>query len=245
MNYIKKFDEYYINENKSNSTWRDLTNKILKDHNINFYFTSTFGLSLTVFIPLVDKFVKHISLEQGLTSYDVVLLSLASIAIISKESKDEISKLLLTIKEKGLDSTFEKIKSYINSIFKIFKIITSKLGITISTIIDMFAYTTLYVPFIMTLSDVINSNGFVDLLKAFETDITGKSLSLIIGSLSLSAKHIFIYFINKFKNKLKWRESDIEKIDELETEIKESIKYNIINEGFESKLIRLGIITNY
>lgn len=242
MNYIQSFDEYSINESKVSGIWASIQNKILKDHKINFYFTTTFGLALTVFYPLVGQFVKHLSVEQGLTTTDIVLLSLAAIAVISKESKDEIGKLLLTIKEKGLESTFDKIKSYINSIFKIFKVITSKLGISISTIIDMFAYTTLCIPFVLTLQDIINAHGFMDLLKAFETDITGKSLALIIGSLSLSAKHIFAYFINKLKSKLKWRTSDVEKIDELEQEVKESISYEITNEGVKSDLVKLGLV---
>jgi len=225
MKHLNSIDNFIL-ENKKYESWNKIQNKIIDDHKLNGYVFLTFGLTITSLYPMIETIILTLNLPK-INTDDVVLLTIAVLTILLNESKDDVNKLLILIKERNLDNHFNKLKELFNNIFNIFKIIGSKLGKVIVQFSDMLAYTSIAVPFIQLIQEFTQMNGvdFIEAIKSIK-NVDGKLISLAIGTSTISLKHIFINFISRFKEKLSWkREKNIDKLDDLSNEINENFKF--------------------
>jgi len=193
-----------ININKYNKSY----NKILKELNINFYFITTFGTSIVAYFPIFEELVKNSNLNIKLSQSDIILLSICALAVLFNENKQNITKLKSLIEEKGYLELLQKFIDFITNINLLFKMIAKNTGKSLITLIDMFSYTALYVPFLLGLFDLIELyNVGLDTFTQ-TTTTSGLLISTGIGVLTISIKHFLKMLIKKInrlskKNNLK------------------------------------------
>lgn len=231
FNLTESMVEYFINEfntqilTESNSEDHQSTlKKIVSDLNLNFRLVGTFGFGIGAFLPIVSQLMKNMDLSSvELTKETLVLLTLTSISIIfleeknSKSSKEEAEltkdskSMLEELRMKGIgDGIVKKIIKCLKSAKNIFKIIGKHMGAVVGGFMDMFAYASLMVPIMTTLSSVINK---------FDLNLDSMPQNFFMiatGVGTIIAKHGIAYLLNKLKGKLKISDK-VEK--EIEAEI--------------------------
>ena len=195
---IKKYDEFVL-ESINNNEFNKILSKIKKDIGVNLYLVSTFGTGITAFYSLVENIVKNSKLVD-LSSEQIILLTVCAISISLNESKDDIIKLKNVIYKEGLKTVLSKVEICLNNVFILFNKISLIVGKTVMNLIDMFAYTSLFVPFIILLSNFINTNNInFDTLNIIMNNPEGFAISAGIGLTTITIKHLINYFIQKLK----------------------------------------------
>lgn len=226
MNYLKTYEEYNINEGVSFQSWMKIMKRIMVDQKLNLYAFLSFGLTVNALFPMVQSIIQKLSLKP-ITTTDIVILSIAAVSVLIHESKDDVNKLMVLVREKDLINPLNKLIEYLKSIFNILKILVSKMGKTFNTMVDMLAYTTIAVPFILTIGELVNINGIgiFDMFSHIKY-VDGKIISLLIGASAEGIKHIIYDIINRLKSKLSWKKDpELVKLDTLPQQIQESFSF--------------------
>lgn len=201
MRTLKTYKE--LNEGLFFNKWYKTQKVLTKELGINLYCAATFGTSVSALYPFFDSIVKNTESYQ-LSQTDIVLLSICAIAILLKESKDNINKLMTVIKEKNLSEVLNIFINTLKNFTKLFESIAEQFGKTIKGMMDMFAYSALLVPFTIGLIDLINLYKLdFQTFSNVMTTPTGSLISTGIGVLTLSLKHIISYLIKKINRLLK------------------------------------------
>lgn len=188
----------YENENKLE--WRDIFNKVINDNKINFNYILTFGLSVNAFLPVVNELLKNNNIIINKES--VVLLIIGTLSILFNEKKEDIKKIIDILKEKGIYCFLNDVIKTTKSIKDIFKFITKGIDKTIFSTMDMFAYTTLTIPFL----DVIHRLSIGNKYTLHDMMVMGASLAL--GSLTFGVKN----FVANLYAKLKFKIENVSKL---------------------------------
>lgn len=214
-----------LNENLFFS-WKKLLDKILKEYNLNLYFSGTFGLVVTATLPLFYELIENSNLKS-LSKQDVIFLVLATLVQYFKESKNNWNKLYIILKEKKLDQYLDQFKLTFENITNIMKLMLIKLGKSVKNTYDIFTYTAISTAILYILSQFINQHNlnFENFLKIFK----GFSISMGIGGGLITLK----YFIELLWSKL----SDKLNLSKKERDIKLN---ESLNEGLNN--IVLGIL---
>jgi hypothetical protein len=201
---MKNFKTYNdeLNEAFLFSKFDILQKKVTSDLGINLYLSATFGTAITALFPFFSTIVKTGDAKNTLSDIDIVLIVFCALALLLKENKHNIDKLKNAISERGLTGFVQKITTTLQNIFKLFKTISETMGKTINTMVDMFAYTALFVPFLIGLIDVVNlyNLGFDDFNNVM-IDPKGAAISTSIGVLTITMKHIINILIKKINRK--------------------------------------------
>lgn len=186
-----------ITENINITKYKKLYDNVIKELNVNFYFVATFGTVIAVFYPLFAELVKNSNLEFTVSQIDIVLLSVCALAVLFNENKQHIGKMKNIIEEKGYSELLDKFIAFITNANSIFKVIAKNTGKVVVSIIDMFSYTALYVPFYLGLLDMIDAYNIG--LDTFTSSVstTGLVLSTSIGILTITMKHFISMLIKK------------------------------------------------
>lgn len=202
---MKQYNDF-VNEAFINNSWKNTQQKIINELNIDLYFVSTFGTIITAFYPFFYNLISNSNFSYNFTTYDIVLLTIGAIAIITKESNESIKKIKEKLKEKGIDKFLDKIIFILENITKLFKEISKIFNKSITSFVDLFSYTALFVPAIVGLMDLVNlyKLNFDDFSKII-IEPKGAIISSTIGVITVSLKHIinFIYkkILRNIKNK--------------------------------------------
>lgn len=201
MKNIKTYNE--MNETFLFNKFNRLQNKVKSDLGLNLYFATTFGTVITAMFPLFSKLVKT-GKFTNITDTDIVLLIFGALSIILKENSQNIEKLKNAINERGLSEIIKTVTINIENILKLFKNIASTTGKTINSLVDMLSYTSLFVPFLLGLLDVIElyKINFTDFNKVMMNP-TGIVLSTSVGVLTITLKHIVNIIMRKIFRKIK------------------------------------------
>lgn len=151
-------------------------------------FIFTFGTGIGAFYGPIQKLLEGSGVV--ITEYETYLLIITAIASLLKEPN--VTKLVDTLKEKGVYSLLNDVSTYVTNSQKIINNVTKNvLGVTYS-LSDILAFTALLVPTMNLLSTVITEYGL-------NSKTVGSMLSGIILSISVyGVKSI----INKIKNKI-------------------------------------------
>jgi len=192
-----------LNEKLNITQYRNIYDKTIKDLNINFYFISTFGTTIPVFYPIFDKLVKNSELSVSLTQTDIVLLSICSISILFNENKEQIEKIRNILDEKGAGELIDKGVTFIKSINNIFDVISKNTGKILNNIADIFSYTALYVPFLISFFDIIKSYNINFDTFTSEATTVGFTFSLTVGVITITLKHIINMLVKKMRRLVK------------------------------------------
>lgn len=176
--------------------------KVKGDTGLNWHFVLTFGTAITAFFPIVESFIKNSgqSFDADIKT-TVVYLTICALAIALKKPKELYKKIFEELRLRGSYNFLKPTVAIMNVMKKIFKVISKKTGQVITGIVDMFAYTALFVPFALVLQDLISLNSITmdGFISAFSGDWIGKVLSVSISLGTISIKHFFIDLINNLK----------------------------------------------
>lgn len=184
--------------------------KVKQDLSLNFAFASTFGTGVGFALPIVKDLIENGNLQIEASSENLILLTITCFTITYLEIKKgqleplqvdllrKDSKSLLTeLKLRGIGGgivkkviqVFEVISQIFNYIFKAF-------GLVVQGFLDIFAYTSILVPFMNGVKHIV---GKYDLTV---DNFVGNFTSLGIGVTSLAAKHGINYIKSKLKKNL-------------------------------------------
>ena len=226
--FINEFNTQIVTESSSEDSQSTLK-KIVSDLKLNFRLVGTFGFGIGAFLPIVNQLMKNMDLSSvELSKETLVLLTLTAISIIFLEEKNsktpeeeadltkDSKSMLEELRMKGIgDGIVKKIIKCLKSAKNIFKVIGKHMGAVVAGFMDMFAYSTLMVPIMTTLSSLINK---FDL----NLDTMPQNFLMIAAGVgTIITKHGIAYLLNKLKGKLKIS-------DKVEREIEAEIETPII-----------------
>ena len=204
---IKRFDEF-INENYTSniSVYQNILRKALKEINTNLYYAATFGTSLTVLIPIVEKFAKTNTFEFEPSLQNISLLTIYAFSILTKESKDKILIIYKLLKSKNIEDTdIKKVVNVLRNIKNLFCIISENSGKVVENFLDMITYTGMFLPFInvitsLTTQGYISANDFTVNFRMLVISLGTLGLKLLLNRI-LKKLNAAINSTNKFQNK--------------------------------------------
>lgn len=204
MLYIHDFHTYSLNEQHLNEKvnlkgWKRLFSKIKKDLNLNFFFISTFGMTIEAFFPVIAELFENQNLKFDLSKTQICLLTITAITILIKENKESIKKLKEKLKEENIFNLLEDTIKAIKSIKNILGNIFVKLGhllVAPGSLMDLFAYTALLLPSITIFKNIIQQEGITI------NNIIGLGLSYSLALGTLIGKQLIKKLIDKIKKVL-------------------------------------------
>jgi hypothetical protein len=161
---------------------------------IDFGFLLSWGATLGGLMMPVSKFIEGEHPE--LTSVDLSLLVTGVMVTYYSSNKKTLSKILSTIKERGLVEVFDKMLSTTSNLKDTFLSFIGSLNITMSKISNMLAYTFL-IPILPQLYEMAQM-GF-DQTTVNQIIKRILSYGTIVGS-SIIIREIIRKIINRFKN---------------------------------------------
>lgn len=211
LDFIRHMNSDLIIESKGNKyelkEIKSVLKKIGKDLDINIGFMFKFGTGIVLMSPIVESLIKNMKLNIECTTENIILLTVTCLAIVfldgklpTDESSEEIKKdtrsLLEELKLKGISNVIvKKMLSCFDAIYKIFKKIWDKKLKVVNSLLDLFTYTTLFLPTINAISYFINKHSLdID-------NMSGNFLSLGVGLATITAKNALNEIIHKIKNR--------------------------------------------
>tara|TARA_R110002020_G_scaffold457765_2_gene674811 strand:- start:295 stop:912 length:618 start_codon:yes stop_codon:yes gene_type:complete len=163
--------------------------KVLKDMGISTGFIFHFGTGIGAFMRPVTELLQNQNIS--VSREEVALLVITSFSIMLTNSKEEITKLMTSVKEKGLEPYLNDVTKFIMSIKKIMSVIGEKVGKTVSTLSDVLGFTFMLAPAMEVITGLINNNN-----------ITFDSIGRLLGGLILAAGSYGVKnIIDKIQNK--------------------------------------------
>lgn len=202
--FINGLDDL-LHESNENKDYRNALNRIKETLNINLGFVATFGASINALFPVIEQLMKRESVE--ITTETIVLLTITSIAVIILEEKklknDEKEKLtkdskslLEELRLNGIgQGIVKKVIKAINSVKNVFNIIGKHIDKVAMNVVDMFAYTALFIPIMNGISYIVGKYDMnLDLL-------IDNLVGLGVGLGTIVAKYGIPYILKKLKNK--------------------------------------------
>lgn len=135
-----------------------LVKKVIEDLKLNADFMFTFGVGIAAFAGPVNELLTN----QGIhiTKYNVTLLIITALYILLTKSKRDIDILMAKVKEHKLDSELKKVIKFVNGTLSLFKIIGNKVGVTVTTLVDVLAFTFMSVPVLNLIKNIAAEKGY-------------------------------------------------------------------------------------
>jgi len=145
MEYLYNYDSFLTESlfRKKNNIYKKIHNDLLSQ----FYFLTTFNVSILGLYPIVEKLLFNHKLDLDLTPYQIVLLTIFGVAELTHNLKDDLSDLSYKLKEKGIYKYTNIIKKIFLSLKTIFIGVSKSFGKTIDKFTDMLGFVFLIVPF--------------------------------------------------------------------------------------------------
>lgn len=222
--FIVGLDSIITESDDETTSYKKVEKKVIADLKLNSSLALTFGAGIGALYPIVDKLMSNLKTDTiEITTHTVVLLTIAAVSIVyleekkckSPEEEASITKdsksMLEELKLRGIgNGIVKKVIQAIKSVKNIFNLLTKHIGAVVGGIMDMFAYTSLLIPFMNAVLYVI---GKYDM--NLDT-IIQNFLTLSMGIVTTVARHGIAEIINKLKGRIPIRK---EVVDELETPI--------------------------
>lgn len=215
-------ESMYSSTNEENSSsFKEISQKVLKDLKLNTSIVAEFGAGLSALYPIVDGLIKNSKLSLNLTPESLVLLTISAFSIIYLEEKrSKMSASEQASLEKNCKSMLEElklsgigngiVKKLVNgfkSIKNIFSLISKHIGSIVGGFIDMFAYTSLAIPILNGIYSIVGKYNLN--LETLQSNFLG----LAVGVGSLIAKHGISDILKKMKGKYFDKKKIIDEID--------------------------------
>jgi len=238
--YISESDDI---DQSNVDKFKKIHKNIVKELRFNFKFITTFGMGITVFYPFIESLIKHSKLDITVTDNTIVMMGICIAAIIyleekkgfiNKDDENYIKKWVRSVLEEfrlnGVYGIVKKITKSMSLLKTIFSIISKNVGNVIESVVDMFSYTALFVPFLNAVNYVVSKHDMdID-------SLISNLASMSFGVTTIAVKHYFKDIINRLRNKFKINiDTDIVDTIEASPEIsKPEIYGDIIHEIKES-----------
>ena len=182
---------------RSYRSMKKFTEKVLKETRdttgLDFEFLMSWGSTLGGLMMPVSQFIegKH----PELTSLDISLLITGAMVTYYTSNKKALSKILDTIKEKGLVNVFDEVLSTTSNLKDTFLSFVSSLNITMGKMANMLAYTFL-IPFLPQLYEMAQTGYDQNTVNQIIKRIL--SYGAIIGS-SAIVRELIKKIVNRFR----------------------------------------------
>ena len=137
---------------------KSMVKKVIEDLKLNADFMMTFGVGISAFVGPVSELLQNKGIH--VTQYDVTLLVMVSFYILLTKSKEDIDILMAKVKEHKVDGELKHVIKFINGTVGLFKVIGKKVGITITSLVDVLAFTFMSVPVLNMLKSLASEKGF-------------------------------------------------------------------------------------
>lgn len=143
--------ETILKEEKNKSIIED----IVDDFKLAPKFIFTFGTGIGAFYGPIQRLLEGSGVTM--TEYEIYLLIITAIATLMNESNSGV--LIDRIKEKGLYSSLTDVIEYIKNSKKVINSVTKNVLGTTYSLTDILGFTSLLVPTMNLMSDIINDYG--------------------------------------------------------------------------------------
>ena len=182
---------------RSYRSMKKFTEKVLKETKdttgLDFEFLMSWGSTLGGLMMPVSQFIEGNHPE--LTSLDISLLITGAMVTYYTSNKKALSKILETIKEKGLVNVFDEVLSTTSNLKDTFLSFVSSLNITMGKMANMLAYTFL-IPLLPQLYEMAQTGYDQNTVNQIIKRIL--SYGAIIGS-STIVKELIKKIVNRFR----------------------------------------------
>lgn len=176
------YENIMKNNNMLESESKSMVKKVISDMKLNADFMMTFGLGIGAFAGPVYELLHNKNIN--VTEYDVTLLVMTAFYILLTNSKEDISKLMTKLKEQNLDKEVKGVVRFISESMGLFKVIGKKMGVTITTLTDVLAFTFMSVPVLGLLKDLAAQKGFsIDNVEQLIMGVTLSAGSYLIKNI--------------------------------------------------------------
>lgn len=176
--------ETILKEEKNKSIIED----IVDDFKLAPKFIFTFGTGIGAFYGPIQRLLEGSGVTM--TEYEIYLLIITAIATLMNESNSGV--LIDRIKEKGLYSSLTDVIEYIKNSKKVINSVTKNVLGTTYSLTDILGFTSLLVPTMNLMSDIINDYG-----------VTSNTLGTMLKGIILATSVYGIKsIIKKIKNKI-------------------------------------------
>jgi hypothetical protein len=155
---VNRIYESVLNEDESVDPQDvSMIKSLLKEYGIAGGFIFQFGTGIGAFMGPVTELLSGsgVSMSQE----EVALLIITAFAIVLSDSKEDVSKLVQSVEDKGLNTHLSGVTKFILSVKKLMGVIGEKLGKTIHTLSDVLGFAFLLVPVMNILKELINTYG--------------------------------------------------------------------------------------
>ena len=137
---------------------KSMVKKVIEDLKLNADFMMTFGVGISAFVGPVSELLQNKGIH--ITQYDVTLLVMVSFYILLTKSKEDIDILMAKVKEHKVEGELKHVIKFINRTVGLFKVIGKKVGVTITSLVDVLAFTFMSVPVLNMLKSLAAEKGF-------------------------------------------------------------------------------------
>lgn len=200
--------------------------KIADDLKLNFKFILTFGVSITAFFPIVESFIINSGIDDiHLDKSTVVYLGICALAIAFDNPKESYRKLFSELRLRNVYGLLKDLTAFIGKLKDIFNYIISTVSKITYDIVGMFNYTALFVPFALTVANILNTNNItVDAIVSEIGDNAFMKLSSIAIGVSGITLREFITHVAKNLSKFTFQGALSKSFAEIRSSVESAIK---------------------
>lgn len=193
--------------------------RIVNKLGYEYSFVFIFGPTIKAIYPIVLSLVKDMKFPDEIDKSSIVYLTISLVGILLNRPKKEYKEILQKVKDDGLSEALPKLVKSMKGIKTVFSYISKKLGKFINNFIDMFAYTSLLVPFAITFEDVVNKEevNISEILKSFSENGFNKAIVTSIGIGIFTTQEFVQDIINGLKG---FKSKGIDKVKKVISKIK-------------------------
>ena len=239
--FINSFDNMILESDESD--YKKIEKKIVDNLKLHMEVIALYGAGIGALYPVVEKLMKNMSIRSiELTPDRIVLLVISALtityleekkfrsseeeAILTKDSKSMLEELKMMGIGNGI---VKKLIKVLKSIKMVFNIIGKHLNKTVVDMVDMFAYTALFIPIM---------NGILALIGKYNLNldtIIENFTGLAIGVGTIIARHGISHIIDKIKERFPINKKKI--LDDIKVEPAIQ-KFNAFKASDETELIK-------
>lgn len=168
--------------NSEDEKSKSMIKTVVNDLKINADFIFTFGVGISAFVGPVSELLKNKGVH--ITNYDVTLLVITAFYILLTKSREDVNILMAKVKERKIDGELKKVVKFINGTVGFFKTVGNKVGVTITSLIDILAFTFMSVPILNVVKDIAAEKGFnIDNVEQLFVGLTLSAGSYLIKNI--------------------------------------------------------------
>jgi len=205
MKKMKNFNEF-IFEGIDINKKQFIVNKILSHLKIKLFYVSTYQMSFTMILPLMEKFFEGNRFSFDKTPYNKTLLYIYAYSILCYENKDKLRIIYDELHSKNIqDKEIQYAINVLNNIKLLFIKLMDSSDKHIKTFIDVLKNNALFIPYLSVLTSLINNERlnielFTGKFADFQLELGEENFNILIIKI-INKMNIIAGGTNKLQNK--------------------------------------------